>query len=118
MSAPAPLQEVRSVRIVCDPALKEGVLAKLEEFQAPGFTWWEAHGKGHRETVPDVQTIAGWHKGLGSERRVCIEVWCNQAIAEQIVAFCQGKQFRGIGMIAGMAPFWIHSDEAAKFAAP
>jgi nitrogen regulatory protein PII len=110
------LEEVRSVRIVCDPALKDGVLEKLVELRAPGFTWWEAHGKGHRETVPDVQTISGWHKGLGTERRVVIEVWCHPSVAEEIIAYCQGSQFKGIGMIAGIAPFWMHRDEVAKFA--
>jgi nitrogen regulatory protein PII len=111
-----PFVEVRSVRIVCDPVLKDGVLEQLKELDAPGFTWWEAQGKGHRETVPDVQTAAGWHRGLGSEKRVCIEVWCSRSIAEKILAYCQGSQFRGIGMIAGVEPFWIHRDELAKFA--
>ncbi|HXY37545.1 MAG TPA: hypothetical protein VEI07_25200 [Planctomycetaceae bacterium] len=113
----AQFEEVRSVRIFCDPVLKEGVLKKLVELGVAGFTWWEAHGKGHPETVLDVQTTAGWHRGLGSEERVCIEAWCNSSLAEAIVDYCQGRQFRGIGMIAGMAPLWIHADEAAKFAA-
>ena len=113
----AHFEEVRSVRIFCDPVLKDGVLKKLAELGVAGFTWWEAHGKGHRETVPDVQTTAGWHRGLGSEERVCVEVWCNLSIAEEIVTYCQGHQFRGIGMIAGVAPLWIHRDEFTKFAA-
>jgi nitrogen regulatory protein PII len=111
----APYEEIRSVRIVCDPALKDGVLAQLAEFGVPGFTWWEAHGKGHRETVPDVQTVGGWPRGLGNEERVCIEIWCAPSIAEKIIAYCQGSQFRGIGMIVGVGPFWLHRDEVAKF---
>jgi nitrogen regulatory protein P-II len=109
--------EARSVRIVCDTALKEGVLRQIDELGATGFTWWAAHGKGHRETVPDVQTISGWHKGLGGENRICIEVWCSLPVAEKILAYCQGTQFNGIGMIAGLEPLLIHEDEAAKWAA-
>ena len=108
--------EIRSVRIICDPVLKDRVVKQLTDFGAAGFTWWDAHGKGHRETVPDVQTISGWHQSLGGENRVYIEVWCNLQVAEQIITFCQGTQFRGIGMIAGLGPLWIHEDEAAKFA--
>jgi hypothetical protein len=108
--------EIHSVRIFCDPVLKDRVLQQLTDFGAAGFTWWEAHGKGHRETVPDVQTISGWQGNMGEEDRVCIEVWCNFQVAEQIIAFCQGSQFRGIGMIEGLGPLLIHEDEAAKFA--
>ena len=108
--------EIHSVRIFCDPVLKDRVLQQLTDFGAAGFTWWDAHGKGHRETVPDVQTISGWQRSLGGENRVCIEVWCNFQVAEQIIAFCQGNQFRGIGMIVGLGPLLIDEDEAAKFA--
>jgi hypothetical protein len=109
--------EARAVRIICDRALKDGVLRQVNELGATGFTWWEAHGKGHRETVPDVQTISGWPKSFGGEQRVCIEVWCRLPVAEKILAYCQGTQFRGIGMIAGLEPLLIHEDEADKFAA-
>jgi nitrogen regulatory protein PII len=110
------LVEFRAVRMICDPALKDSVLKQLTDFGAAGFTWWDAHGKGHPETVPDVQTISGWHQSLGAENRVYIEVWCNSQVAEMIVEHCQGSQFRGIGMIVGVAPLLIHEDEAAKFA--
>jgi hypothetical protein len=111
-----PLEEVRSVRIVCDPALKDGVLMQLEELGVSGFTRWAAHGMGHRETVPDVQTASGWNRGFGSEERICVEAWCKLSTAQKIVDYCEGSQFRGIGMIAGVAPVWIHRDEAARFA--
>ncbi len=91
-------------------------MKQLADFGVAGFTWWEAHGKGHPETVPDVQTISGWHKSFGAENQICIEVWCNPAVAERIVEYCQGSQFRGIGMIVGIAPLFIHEDEAPKFA--
>jgi hypothetical protein len=109
--------EARAVRIVCDTALQEGVLREIDELGAAGFTWWRAHGKGHHETVPDVETISGWHKSFGSENRVCIEVWCTPAVAEKILTYCQGKQFTGIGMIAAVQPLMIHEEEAAKWAA-
>jgi hypothetical protein len=111
------MTEVRAVRIICDPVLKDGVLKQLTDFGAAGFTWWEAHGKGHRETVPDVQTMSGWHRSLGGEDRIYIEVWCHPQIAERIVLYCQGSQFRGIGMIVGLGPLLIHEDESSKFAA-
>jgi nitrogen regulatory protein PII len=110
------LVEVRAVRIICDPVLKDGVLKQLADFGAAGFTWWDAHGKGHPETVPDVQTISGFHQSFGAENRVCIEAWCNLEVADMIVAYSQGSQFRGIGMIVGISPLLIHEDEAAKFA--
>ena len=96
------MTEIRSVRIICDPVLNEGVLKKLAEFGATGFTWWDTHGKGHRETVPDVQTMSGWNLSFGGENRISIEVWCRPRIADKIIAYCQGSQFRGIGMIAGL----------------
>jgi hypothetical protein len=111
------LVEARSVRIICDTALKEGVLKHIDELGAAGFTWWNAHGKGHRETVPDVQTISGWHKSLGSENRICIEAWCTSPVAERILSYCQGKQFAGIGMIAAIELLMIHEEEAAKWVA-
>ena len=111
------LVEARSVHITCDTALKDGVLKHIDELGATGFTWWNAHGKGHRETVPDVQTISGWHKGFGGENRVCIEVWCSVPVAEKILAYCQEPQFNGIGMIAALQPLLIQEEEATKWAA-
>jgi hypothetical protein len=109
------MTEVRSVRIICDAALKDGVLKQLNDLGASGFTWWQAHGKGHRETVPDVETMSGWHSSLGGEDRIMVEVWCHPKLAEQIVLFCQGSQFRGIGMIVGTCPVMVHDEESAKF---
>jgi hypothetical protein len=110
------MTEVRSVRIICDPVLRDGVLKQISDFGVTGFTWWEAHGKGHRETVPDVETMAGWNRSFGGEKRTYIEVWCPPQIAEKIVVFCQGSQFRGIGMIVGLGPLLVHEDESVKFA--
>jgi nitrogen regulatory protein PII len=107
--------EVRSVRIICDPDLQSRVLEQVRDLGASGFTWWEVHGLGHREAVPDVQTASGWHRSLGGESRIVIEVWCTQSVAEKILAYCQDRQFKGIGMIAAMVPLLIHEDEAAKF---
>jgi hypothetical protein len=74
-----------------------------------------AHGLGHREKVPDVQTVSGWHRSLGGESRICIEVWCAVDVAEKILAYCQESEFRGIGMIAAAQPLLIHQEEASKF---
>jgi hypothetical protein len=111
------MKEVRSVRIICDPVLKDGVLKQLADFGACGFTWGEAHGKGHRETVPNVQTMAGWNRSFGGESRVYIEVWCHPEIAQKIISYCHGSHFRGIGMIVGLEVLMIHEDECRKFSA-
>jgi hypothetical protein len=66
------------------------------------------------ETVPDVETISGWQRSLGGEDRIMIEVGCHPKLAEQILLFCQGSQFRGIGMIVGMCPVMVHEEETAK----
>jgi hypothetical protein len=112
---PENMTEIRSVRIICDPVLKDGVLKQIAEFGVTGHTWWEAHGKGHRETVPDVQTMAGWNRSFGGENRIYIEVWCPPQFAERIVCYCQGSQFRGIGMIVGLEALLIHEQECRKF---
>ena len=98
--------EVRAVRIMCDGVLKNRILDQLIKFGANGYTWWQAHGKGQHETIADVYT------GLD---RIYIEVWCDADVAENIVAYCQGSQFRGVGMTCGMEALQIHQDEAAKF---
>ena len=78
------MTEVRSVRIICDTALKDGVLKQLNDLGASGFTWWQAHEKGHRETVPDVETMSGWQRSGGGEDRIMIEIgvlpnWLNKS---------------------------------------
>jgi hypothetical protein len=111
----AAFEEVRSVRIVCDPALKNGVFGKLEELNAPGFT-----GGRLTEKVIEKRSRTCKRSRVGSEASEAKSESASRSGAtfpsEKIVAYCQGSQFRGIGMIAGVEPFWIHRDEAAKFA--
>jgi hypothetical protein len=61
--------------------------------------------------------MSGWNRSFGGENRIYIEVWCSPQIADNIIAHCQGSQFRGIGMIAGLQVLRIHDEECRKFSA-
>ena len=100
--------EVRSVRIICDGQLKNRILDQLPKLGAAGYTWWEAHGKGEHETISDL------YSGLD---RVYIEVWCCLEVAEKILGYCLGPQFRGVGMTVGVDTLLVAESEAGKFAA-
>lgn len=101
--------EVRSVRIICDGRLKDHMLREVLDLGATGYTWWEAHGKGQHEMLDNL------FSGLD---RIYIEVWCNASTAERISAYCQGDQFRGMGMTVGLETLLVPETEAAKFTKP
>jgi hypothetical protein len=98
--------EFRSVLIICDRILKDRVLGQLDRFGATGHTWWEVHGKGEHESATNI------FSGLV---RVQIETWCSLDVAEEIVAYCRGHQFHGMGMTVGVTPLFVHEEDVSKF---
>ncbi len=100
------LTEVRAVRIVCDDYLKVRLLEQLTQMGATGHTWWPAHGQGEHPTETGF---------LNEQRRVYIEVWCNLEVAEKILTYCLGNEFRSVGMAVGVASLFVSADAAAKF---
>jgi len=110
------LIDVLAVRVVCDRALLDRVLKEAKGFGATGYTWWEAYGRGLHEKVPDIETMSGWNSNFRGHERISVEIWCTRDIAEKIVAYCQGSQFSGIGMIAAIAPLQVTENEMSKLA--
>jgi hypothetical protein len=102
------LREVRAVRIVCDDFLRKNLLEQLSRFGATGYTWWQAHRKGEHPTDSGI---------LSELRRICVEIWCSQEVADKILSHCQSNQFRHSGMAVGVTSLLIPEDEAAKFTA-
>jgi hypothetical protein len=99
------LTEVRAVRIVCDDYLKARLLEHLTQMGATGYTWWSAHGQG------DHPTETGF---LKEQRRVYIEAWCNLEVAEKILTYCLGNEFRSVGMAVGVTSLLVPADDAAQ----
>jgi nitrogen regulatory protein PII len=98
--------ELRSVLIICDRILKDRVLGKLDHLGATGYTWWEVHGKGEHDSAIDI------FSGLV---RVHIEIFCGLDVAEEIVAYCHGHQFHGMGMTVGVTPLFVLEEDVRKF---
>jgi hypothetical protein len=99
----AKLTEVRAVRIICDSVLKDDLLQHLHDLGATGWTWWRAHGKGEHTT----------DDGLFNESpQMYLEVWCQTAVAEKIMKYCNSSHFTHIGMAAGVTPLYVSAAQA------
>ncbi len=100
------MKEIKSVRIICDGTLKDKIVKKVLDLGATGYTYWECHGMGRKEMVP--QHFSGFE-------RVYIEVWCVDKVADKIVKYCDGDQFRSHGVTVGVEGMLISDHEMEKF---
>lgn len=100
------MQEIRTVRIICDGSLKDKLLKRILDFGATGYTYWEAYGKGRKETVP---------QHFGGFERIYIEVWCTIPVSEKIVKHCDSDQYRSHAMTVGCEPLMVSDSEIKKF---
>jgi len=101
-----------SVRIICDPALKDRVLDEAGDLGATDVTWWEARGKPPRARV---EAIRGRHRRAGGQLRAYIEVWCDVDVADRLVEYCRRVESHGVGMIAALAPLLVQEEESQFF---
>jgi hypothetical protein len=101
---PNKLTEVRSVRIICDSVLKDGLFKHLHELGATGWTWWLAHGKGEHPTD------AGFFNELP---QTYAEVWCHGDVADKIIEYCNSSHFASIGMSVGVSSLFVSAEQAA-----
>ena len=104
------LVEIMGVRIICNEYLKEKVIDGLYRLGVSGFTWWEARGKGQHSAL----------EYLGGSR-LCVEVWCVEAMAEKVLAFVHElaveyeAQSRRQGVIAAVEKLLVSAADVHKF---
>jgi len=98
--------EIQTVRIICNATLKDQMLKAVQDLGATGYTYWDCHGKGRKEIMANPYVGAS---------RIYIEIWCDVPTADNIVEYCNRKEFENHGVTAGKEPLLVHGQEANKF---
>ncbi len=95
---------ISKVTVYCDSRLKDTFIQYGEEAGATGHTWFDCHGKGRRELIPDPYSGAD---------RVGIIFLCNEATADKIVEGC--LKYRGQGVTVYKEKVQVPQGDALKF---